>query len=65
MKPCGWVYTAMRVNAAAGARWEEFDLDKRIWIVPAARMKRRGQRKGSPVPRAIVQCRRQNYPVQV
>jgi integrase len=33
------VLTAGRSNEVLGARWDEFDLSKRVWIVPAARMK--------------------------
>jgi integrase len=42
------ILTATRVDAAAGARAEEFDLTKRVWTVPASRMKRRGKRKNLP-----------------
>jgi integrase len=30
---------AMRTGSAIGARWDEIDFDKRLWIVPAERMK--------------------------
>ncbi len=33
------ILTAGRSNEVLGARWDEFDLSKRVWIVPAARMK--------------------------
>ena len=33
------ILTAARTSEVIGARWEEFDLKERIWIVPAARMK--------------------------
>jgi integrase len=39
------ILTAVRVDAATGARREEFDLTKKIWTIPASRMKRRGKRK--------------------
>lgn len=39
------ILTATRVDAAAGARGEEFDVGKKIWTIPASRMKRRGKRK--------------------
>ena len=42
------ILTAMRVDAGAGARAEEFDLKERVWTVPASRMKRRGKRKVMP-----------------
>ena len=31
----------MRKGAVIEATWEEFDLDKRVWTVPVARMKRK------------------------
>lgn len=31
--------TLVRRSEAAGARWDEIDLDKRIWSIPASRMK--------------------------
>ena len=33
------VLTAARSGEALGARWEEIDLDRRVWTVPAERMK--------------------------
>jgi integrase len=33
------ILTAARSGEAMGARWEEFDLEKGIWVVPAPRMK--------------------------
>ena len=33
------VLTATRVGEALGARWEEIDLDERMWTIPASRMK--------------------------
>jgi integrase len=33
------ILTAGRSNEVLGARWDEFDLSRRVWIVPAARMK--------------------------
>jgi integrase len=33
------ILTASRYNEAAGARWGEIDLEKRVWTVPAERMK--------------------------
>jgi integrase len=42
------ILSATRVDAAAGARAEEFDLVNRVWTVPASRMKRRGKRKKLP-----------------
>jgi integrase len=34
------ILTATRSQEARGARWDEFDLKNRIWIVPPSRMKR-------------------------
>ncbi len=31
--------TGQRKSEVANAQWNEFDLDKRIWIIPAGRMK--------------------------
>jgi integrase len=31
--------TGQRKSEVANARWNEFDLDKRLWIIPAGRMK--------------------------
>jgi integrase len=33
------VLTAARPSEALQARWDEIDLDKRLWVVPAERMK--------------------------
>jgi integrase len=33
------ILTAARSGEAMGAQWEEFDLERRIWVVPAPRMK--------------------------
>lgn len=35
------VLTACRSGEVRGAQWSEFDLDERIWTIPAARMKAR------------------------
>ncbi|MGI2797019.1 MULTISPECIES: integrase domain-containing protein [Photobacterium] len=34
------LHTMTRPSEAAGAKWEEFDLKKRIWAIPAERMKK-------------------------
>lgn len=39
------ILTGTRVDAAARARIEEFDLSTRVWTIPADRMKRRGKRR--------------------
>ena len=33
------ILTASRTGEVLGARWDEFDLDAKVWTVPAARMK--------------------------
>jgi integrase len=33
------ILTAARTGEVLGARWEEFDLDRAVWILPATRMK--------------------------
>jgi integrase len=33
------ILTASRTSEALGARWEEFDLAQKLWVVPAERMK--------------------------
>ncbi|AYO05342.1 tyrosine-type recombinase/integrase [Vibrio parahaemolyticus] len=35
------LHTMTRPNEAAGARWDEIDLDKRLWTIPPERMKKR------------------------
>lgn len=35
--------TGCRVNEAAGARWREFDLTNRLWVIPAERFKSNAQ----------------------
>lgn len=35
------LHTMTRPAEAAGTRWDEIDIDKRVWIIPAVRMKRR------------------------
>ena len=35
------ILTAVRPGEARGARWDEFDLDARLWRIPAERMKMR------------------------
>ena len=36
------ILTAARVGEVRGARWREIDLDAKMWIVPANRMKASG-----------------------
>jgi integrase len=33
------ILTAARTNEVLGAKWDEVNLDERVWVVPAARMK--------------------------
>ena len=37
------LHTMTRPNEAAEARWEEIDLDKKVWIIPPERMKKKRQ----------------------
>ena len=39
------VLTAARAGEVRGARWEEIDLEARIWTIPAARMKARREHR--------------------
>jgi integrase len=39
------ILTATRSGEVIGARWEEFDLDSAVWIIPAARMKARQEHR--------------------
>jgi integrase len=41
-------YTATRSHEARGARWDEFDLERRLWTVPGERRKMR-KRKAAPL----------------
>ncbi|EPR14160.1 hypothetical protein M527_12805 [Sphingobium indicum IP26] len=36
---CFAILTAVRSGEVRGAVWEEFDLEERLWTIPAARMK--------------------------
>lgn len=33
------IFTATRTNETVNARWDEIDMDKRLWTIPASRMK--------------------------
>ena len=33
------LHTMVRPNEASGARWEEIDLENKVWVIPAERMK--------------------------
>ena len=52
------VLTAARPGEVLGARWSEIDLERRVWTVPAARMK--GEREHRvPLSRRSVAILRQ------
>jgi integrase len=44
------IFTAARSGEVLGARWDEFDLERSVWTVPAARMKA-GREHRVPLPR--------------
>jgi len=48
------LYTGLRDNSIRGARWSEIDLEKRIWTVPASRMKS-GKEFRLPLPNQAVE----------
>ena len=39
------LHTMTRPNEAAGAKWSEFDLESRVWTIPAERMKKRKEHR--------------------
>lgn len=45
--------TATRSQEVRGARWDEFDLDKALWVIPGARMKM-GKEHRIPLPSRAV-----------
>lgn len=47
------VLTATRSGEARGARWDEIDLDGRVWVIPAERMKA-GKEHRVPMSDAVV-----------
>lgn len=49
--------TATRSQEVRGALWEEIDLDKGLWIVPAARMKMGKEHRIPLSPRAVAMLR--------
>ena len=51
---------AVRPSELREARWEEFDLDKALWTIPAQRMKRRREHT-VPLPRQAVTALEQLY----
>lgn len=48
------LYTGLRDSSIRGARWSEIDLEKRIWTVPASRMKS-GKEFKLPLPTQAVE----------
>jgi integrase len=47
------ILTAARTGEVIGARWNEFDLAERVWIIPASRMKAKREHRVPLSPRAI------------
>ena len=47
------VLTAARSGEVFGARWDEIDLKRRIWVVPGERMKGRKEHRVPLAPRAV------------
>jgi integrase len=47
------ILTAARSSEVIGALWSEIDLDKRLWIIPAERMKERREHRVPLTDRAI------------
>ena len=47
------ILTAARSGEVLGARWQEFDLDAAVWIVPDARMKAGKEHRVPLAPRAL------------
>jgi integrase len=49
------ILTAVRRKEALGARWSEFDLENRVWVVPAERMKMERDH-AVPLTDAMIAC---------
>ncbi len=45
------ILTAARSGEAMGARWDEFDLERATWVIPASRMKARREHRVPLAPR--------------
>lgn len=45
--------TLVRPSEASGARWEEFDLDAKLWTIPAERMKAKREHVVPLFPQAL------------
>jgi integrase len=53
------ILTATRSGETLRATWDEFDLENRIWTIPAARMRKgRGQGEREPRPHMVPLCDR-------
>ena len=52
------ILTACRTQEALGAQWNEIDLDKAVWTIPASRMKGGTEHRVPLVPRASKFSRR-------
>jgi integrase len=57
------ILTATRSGEALGARWEEIDLDARLWVIPADRMKA-GREHRVPLSEAACDLLRQQAAVR-
>jgi integrase len=47
------VLTATRTSEVIGATWDEFDLERKLWTVPAERMKAKKEHRVPLSPRAV------------
>jgi integrase len=47
------ILTASRTSEVLGAKWSEIDLEKKVWTVPADRMKARREHRAPLSPRAV------------
>jgi integrase len=54
------ILTAARTGEVLGARWDEFDLENKIWTVPASRMKAKREHRVPLSPAAIAIAKRLN-----
>lgn len=52
------ILTACRTSEVILARWQEIDLDRRVWIIPGERMKRGREHRVPLVPQSITILRR-------
>ncbi len=47
------ILTAARTNEVLGSRWEEIDLERKVWIVPPSRMKAGREHRVPLTPRCV------------